>query len=209
MATWYLINAVIVGGVQHYPGEYVDDAIDSTDYAAAGGVLWASGNAVVAAAAAQAQNMRARGASLEAMGVVMSAAVDSVQRTNDLQVITLDVPQATSAIAVVERVIGKIAVAGTLASVHFTPDSTSTPAGGANSQLLEVSKRDGAGGAAVVLAAFTIANATPATQYVPAAFAIAQSALALTDVLTFKTTLTGTATLPAGVITIKYAPTVV
>lgn len=90
MATFYLINTTIVGTQKMLPGQLVDDALtDATKITNAGGVLWPSADATVAAAAAKAQAAhKLRGASEADMESIMNAAVDSVQKANDATVVS-------------------------------------------------------------------------------------------------------------------------
>lgn len=75
MATYYLINKTKVGTRVYYPGDLLDDSVDDTaGVAAAGGRLYASGNATVAAAAAQANGLRLRGQHEQAAGIMLAAA---------------------------------------------------------------------------------------------------------------------------------------
>jgi hypothetical protein len=59
MATWYLLNEVIIGAnpagavIKHFPGEFVDDTkVSTANIVAAGGILWPATDPIVAAAAA-------------------------------------------------------------------------------------------------------------------------------------------------------------
>lgn len=75
MATTYLINRTQVGTRTYYPGTLVDDAVDpAADITAAGGRLYPSANATVAAAAAIAQALTASGQHGKAEGVMLAAA---------------------------------------------------------------------------------------------------------------------------------------
>ena len=81
MAQYYLINPVLIGGVQFLPGELIDSTVrDTTQFTNAGALLWAASDATVAAAATVAQNAHIqKGASAEAMLAIMQAAVDASQ----------------------------------------------------------------------------------------------------------------------------------
>jgi hypothetical protein len=59
LATWYLLNEVIIGAqpagatVKHFPGEFIDDTkISTAGIVAAGGILWPATDPIVSAAAA-------------------------------------------------------------------------------------------------------------------------------------------------------------
>lgn len=90
MATFYLVNATIVGSQKYFPGTLIDDATPvAAAVTAAGGLLWPSSDVTVAAAAVKAQNAHVnRGANEADMESIMKAAVDSVQKTNDAAVPT-------------------------------------------------------------------------------------------------------------------------
>lgn len=76
MSTFYLINTTKVGTRTLWPGSLIDDAQESTsDITAQGGRLITSGNAIVAAAALVAQEIRANGGGLDAAQAVMIAAM--------------------------------------------------------------------------------------------------------------------------------------
>lgn len=81
MATFYLINTITVGTTKMLPGSLVDDAVeDSAAILAAGGSLWPTSNATIAAAALRAQNAHTnRGASEEELEGIMQVAVDTAQ----------------------------------------------------------------------------------------------------------------------------------
>jgi len=85
MSTFYLINPVTVGGNQMLPGDLIDDAVENAAaIRAAGGLLWPSSDAIVAAAAATAQNAhRFRGANEAALESIMQTAVQAVQKQSD------------------------------------------------------------------------------------------------------------------------------
>lgn len=90
MAQFYLINSIVFAGNRLMPGSLVDDNTDDTaKLRTAGAVLWPATDAVVAAAALVAQNALKNRASNEIeLASIMQAAVDSVQRTNDTNVVT-------------------------------------------------------------------------------------------------------------------------
>ncbi len=82
MATFFLLNTTQVGTTKHFPGEKIDDnQVDTTALQNAGGVLWASSDAVVAAAAAVAQQARLAGRNETELESIMAAAVSKVQQT--------------------------------------------------------------------------------------------------------------------------------
>jgi len=89
-------------------------------------------------------------------------------------------------------------------SAHFTP-STALAINGTNYVTLDVSKRDGVGGSATVVATLnTNTGGTALSAFQPAALTVTQSAasLAVGNVLTFKSTETGTPTSPIGKCTV-------
>lgn len=76
MATFYLLNPVLLGTLWLRPGELLDDAVvDTTSIKNAGGVLWPSADTIVAAAAKLAQNMAAKGQNLDLMRDLMFGGV--------------------------------------------------------------------------------------------------------------------------------------
>lgn len=83
MSTFYLVNTVRIGTTTLFAGSYVDDSVTSTTaMVAAGALLWPSADATVAAAATVAQNARKyKGASERECDAIMTAAVDSVQKS--------------------------------------------------------------------------------------------------------------------------------
>lgn len=85
MSTFFLVNTVVVSGTKVFAGDTINDAVDdATAIAAAGGLLWPSSDAVVAAAAARAVSARLnRGANEEVIDAIMQAAVDAVQLAAD------------------------------------------------------------------------------------------------------------------------------
>ena len=83
MATFYLINTTTVGTSKFFAGDFLDDSLDATTaIAAAGGVLWPSADAIVAAAAAKALAARRRGANESALDAIMSAAAHTAPATD-------------------------------------------------------------------------------------------------------------------------------
>ena len=116
-------------------------------------------------------------------------------------------PQATSATAVAEFVVGRLVGTGVITGVYFIPTAGSTPASGANNQVLTVSVRNGSGGAALQVAQATLANATPMTAFVDFSLgAVANANFTDGFIVTASTALTGTATLPAGMWVVVSAP---
>ncbi len=94
-----------------------------------------------------------------------------------------------------------------VSKVYYLPTAVSTPSAGSNSQALAVTKYDGAGGAGAAMATASIANATPTAAYVPFSLGtLTGAAMSKGNVLSFKSTLTGTATVPTGVLVVEYAP---
>jgi hypothetical protein len=86
MALFYLINNVKVGTHQMVAGSLVNDAVeDAATMRACGGVLCPSSNAAVAAAAAIAQSMRARGQELSEIADVMQAAYEQQAGADELR----------------------------------------------------------------------------------------------------------------------------
>jgi hypothetical protein len=80
MSTWYLLNDVVTSPAQrHLAGEFVDDSKTGTaGILAAGGVLWPSSDAVVAAAAALVQAYRRRGSAGDFSTLMVAAATRSL-----------------------------------------------------------------------------------------------------------------------------------
>ncbi len=75
MATFYLINRTQVGTRVYNPGTLVDDAVDpAADITAAGGRLYPSANATVAAAAVIVQQLTSTGQHSRAEGIMQEAA---------------------------------------------------------------------------------------------------------------------------------------
>jgi hypothetical protein len=85
MATYYLINTIRVGTQMHFAGSVHDDANENlTLLTDAGGLLWPSTDATVAAAALVAQDAKRNGGADERrLDAIMQAAVDSVQKATD------------------------------------------------------------------------------------------------------------------------------
>jgi hypothetical protein len=83
MATFFLVNTVVVAGTKIFAGDTINDAVDDAPaIVAAGGLLWPSSDTVVAAAAARAVSARInRGANEETVDAIMQAAVDALQKT--------------------------------------------------------------------------------------------------------------------------------
>lgn len=115
------------------------------------------------------------------------------------------VPFAAATAAVTEVAVWIPSFAGAITSIKYAPSAASTPASGSNSQTLAATIYDGAGGAGAAVAAAAIANATPAAAYVPIDLGtISNGTFAAGNVVSFKTTLAGTATMPAGSLVINY-----
>jgi len=94
-----------------------------------------------------------------------------------------------------------VPTAMTLTSITYTSATGSAPATG-SSQTLIVTKYDGAGGAGATMASGAIANATPLVANVPFDLGtLTDAACAAGTVLTFKSTLSGTGTVPVGTLT--------
>lgn len=91
MATYYLINTIILAGVKSLPGSLIDDTVDDVPgLRTAGALLWPSSNPVIAAAAVKAQNAHLnRGANEVEMESIMQAAVESTQLVADTQPMVL------------------------------------------------------------------------------------------------------------------------
>jgi len=72
MATWYLMNNIRVATTFHFAGEFLDDSKENTSLiTGAGGQLWPSSDAAIAAAAANAQSVKLRGGSPEECSQIM------------------------------------------------------------------------------------------------------------------------------------------
>lgn len=84
MAKFYLINAVRIGTVTHWPGSVVDDTFDDVaKFTQKGAALWRLGDAVVDAAALKLAEVRRRGGSIEEAERIMREAVDNLQQSAD------------------------------------------------------------------------------------------------------------------------------
>lgn len=104
MATWYLMNTIRVGTRQHFAGEYIDDAIESTAaLISAGAKLVASATTGMATAAGEAQAAVKRGNSAIAESI-MNAALDATQGATLLSQDTVDAATATNAATVASKV---------------------------------------------------------------------------------------------------------
>lgn len=90
-----------------------------------------------------------------------------------------------------------------VSSVYFVGGTTVTPASGSNTCTITITAYDGAGGTGTTVAVGTIANATSATQYQKLALTNGYTTLTAGTVLTFKTAVVGTATLPVGVAAVE------
>lgn len=81
MSTYFLINTVQVGTTKHMPGETIDDnQVDIVALQNAGGLLWPSSDATVAAAAAKAINAHLVGRNEVELESIMQGAVQLVQQ---------------------------------------------------------------------------------------------------------------------------------
>jgi hypothetical protein len=78
MALFFLCNNLQIGGRKWYAGRQIDDTVDpAAAIRGAGGLLWPSGDAVVAAAATRAQARRRNGIPPASIAKDMMAAVES------------------------------------------------------------------------------------------------------------------------------------
>lgn len=117
-----------------------------------------------------------------------------------VKAVSVQAPQAQTSSAVAEFIMGMLSGSGNITAAYFCPMTTSTPATGSNSQALAITRYNASGSSQGAVAGASIANATPATALTRFTLgAITNGAWSDGDVLTAKTTLTGTATLPAGV----------
>lgn len=91
MASWYLIAGVRIGTRFIAAGSLIDDTITPTaDITSAGGLLWPSTDAVVAAAALKAQQAKLMGQDEQTVNRIMRDAVDTVQKTSDDRTLLTD-----------------------------------------------------------------------------------------------------------------------
>ena len=74
---WYLLNPVVVGGIQQWPGRFIDDTLSPTAaITGQGGVLWPASDAFVSAAASAINTKyRKQGKDVEYCTAKMYAAV--------------------------------------------------------------------------------------------------------------------------------------
>jgi hypothetical protein len=123
--------------------------------------------------------------------------IESLQEFTNGQI--LQSPQAVSTISLVEIAIGGMIGSGTIIGVYYLPNATSTPAAGSNSQAIVINIYNASGVLVGQLAAASIANATAMTKWVRFNLGtITNGVYADGYTLTASSTLTGTATLPAG-----------
>jgi hypothetical protein len=106
---------------------------------------------------------------------------------------------ASTAVALGEVALIKAYQDMTVSGVYLLPGTTVTPASGSNTQTFQITRYDSTGASGVTVATGTIANATPATQWTAKAFTLSTVVTVPAGyVLTAKTTLAGTCTLPMG-----------
>lgn len=99
----------------------------------------------------------------------------------------------------------KAAVPITITSANYVASTASTPSSGSNYQTLTITKYDGAGGTGATIASGTISNGTPtAANQALSLGSITNSISAAGSVFSFKTALTGAATVPTGFIELTY-----
>jgi len=94
-----------------------------------------------------------------------------------------------------------------ISNAYYLPTAVSTPSAGSNTQTLALTKYDGAGGAGVSVASAAIANGTPTAAF--QAFSLgtlSNTAMSKGNVLSFKSTLVGTATVPTGAVVVEWVP---
>lgn len=102
MAKFWMINVAMVGTTKFLPGDEIDDANDPyASIVAAGGFLYPQGNTTIDAAAAVALTAKKnRGANEIDLGLIMSSAVDEVQKAADATFATTAALAAAVAAAV-------------------------------------------------------------------------------------------------------------
>ncbi len=135
MATYFLLNNVRLVTTQRWAGEKIDDAQeDVTKLTGAGGSIWPSSDAVVAAAAVIATQVRARSGSMEECQAIMLASTAQVAKSNDTDM-NSRIAANTTDIATIKGG----GIAGT-APVHCVDLATAValPAGTAASPLFTV-----------------------------------------------------------------------
>lgn len=94
-----------------------------------------------------------------------------------------------------------------ISNAYYLPTAASTPSAGTNTQTLAVTKYDGAGGSGAAVASAAIANATPTAAFVPFSLGtLSNTAMSKGNVLSFKSTLAGTATVPTGALVVEWVP---
>lgn len=91
-------------------------------------------------------------------------------------------------------------------SAVYVASTASAPSSGSNYQTLTITKYDGAGGAGATIASGTISNGTPTAANVALSLgSITNGITAAGSIFSFKTALTGTATVPTGFIELTLA----
>lgn len=84
MASWILVNNVVVSTHQRYAGETINDTVEPlAPIQAAGGKLYDAATPGLSTAATLALAARARGAPLEDSESIMNAALDAQQQSRD------------------------------------------------------------------------------------------------------------------------------
>lgn len=93
----------------------------------------------------------------------------------------------------------------TVLGIRYVPSAASAPASGSNSIVIAVSVRDGAGGASASVASATVDNTHQMSAFQSFSLGtLTNTVLAAGNVLTLATTVTGTATLPIGFLSVVY-----
>ncbi len=104
MAKFYVVNTITIGTQKFFAGQLIDDSlIDTTNFAAAGLLLWPDdslGAHVVSDAGARAQAARLRGANEAELDSIMQTAVQSVQKSEDTAQDASGVSAATALAAI-------------------------------------------------------------------------------------------------------------
>jgi hypothetical protein len=125
----------------------------------------------------------------EAAKAIRNCAVTSAEHITD----------STSTLAMAEVALIKAYQDITVVGAYVLPGTTVTPASGSNTQTYQITRYDAAGANGVTVALGTIANATPATQWVAKALTLSTVVTVPAGYsLTAKSTLVGTCTLPMG-----------
>ncbi len=210
MALFILINSVFVGTQRHVAGSVLNDAVDPTAaVAAAGGVLWPSSDATVAAAAQRARDLKLRGAPTDVIDRIMLAAVGGKEKNNAarrrIAQWLKDAADGAAATTTAEAVLYVARDAETVQSVEFTP-AAALIADNANNATMTLRKRTAAGGDGGVVAALTTNLASGNwVQWVPKSLgAVANASLATGDSLTVAIAKTGTGVVvPQGVLSVS------